>query len=963
MNYRRCYGKSFWMASVSAIGLLLTRPAAPAAAQANAPAPTNAPAEAAPTLGQIEDVTVTARKRSEKLLDVPIAITALSAKTIQTRGIYSITDLADQTPGLTVDSTVAGSGRSDRSFPIYVIRGMNPSLTTNPTTIVFVDGAPLISGQIDGLEDLERVEVLKGPQAAYFGRETFAGAISLITKDPSATLKGTVDALVASPNWYDERITLEGPIVTDKLDVRGTYRFYSRQGSWDNEAVADKTSQHLGDQSTQDGNIEIVARPVDDLKIKALGMFWHDDDGPSAQELIEPSQSNCLGFWFCGVVPKPLPSQPASNDLVTPPMARLLQALGTPDAQQAFRPLNSGYGLVRNGYHGSVNVDYDFENLGFTATSLTAIDNQRFSELQDLANDDGSQLPNFAASLGLPFANKYYDYPFFVEDGYRSLSQELRLTSDQDQRFRWLAGFNYAWSRVDSSLGGGSGFDYFVGDSPQSSNTYGMFASGSYDILRNLTLTAEGRYQIDKESTTVAGANGYNYFTGVFGPLGPGGKTYTGTYRDFLPRVSLQYKIVPKIMAYATYSVGVNPATYNGNIAGLPGNELAVLEKDFGATVAVKPEHVVNYELGVKGRFLDDTLTLAADVYYDIWSKQVETQTVNFFYDGILEQTSAEINAGKTHLKGLEGEVNWEPIPHFVIDVSGAVNDTTIKSGNCFTCLERIGTEDVDGNQLPDVSKYQATVGASYDGTFGFLSGTALDRVAEAGWFARVDYTYKSGLYEDKDNLVRTPAENLVNIRVGVTYKNLRIEGFVDNLTNWSGPTSLSAIVNLGSLSETYVHANDALVGGLPFLRSYGLRLRYTFGMPAATPPEGPAPLAPLAPPPAASPVRTYLVFFDWDRADLTSRARQIVATAASASQSGGTTKIEVNGYTDLSGTPAYNQKLSVRRAEAVKVELVRDGVPAGEIGIKGYGETNPLVPTAPGVREPQNRRVEIILD
>jgi outer membrane protein OmpA-like peptidoglycan-associated protein len=114
--------------------------------------------------------------------------------------------------------------------------------------------------------------------------------------------------------------------------------------------------------------------------------------------------------------------------------------------------------------------------------------------------------------------------------------------------------------------------------------------------------------------------------------------------------------------------------------------------------------------------------------------------------------------------------------------------------------------------------------------------------------------------------------------------------------------------------------------------------------------------------PPTQEAARTYLVFFDWDRADLSARARQIVAEAAQASTHVTTTRIEVNGYTDLSGTPAYNQRLSVRRARSVQAELVRDGVAASEIAIHGYGESNPLVPTAPGVREPQNRRVEILL-
>jgi OOP family OmpA-OmpF porin len=135
------------------------------------------------------------------------------------------------------------------------------------------------------------------------------------------------------------------------------------------------------------------------------------------------------------------------------------------------------------------------------------------------------------------------------------------------------------------------------------------------------------------------------------------------------------------------------------------------------------------------------------------------------------------------------------------------------------------------------------------------------------------------------------------------------------------------------------------------------LGLRYAFNV--APPP--PPPVQP-APAPVAQPTRTYLVFFDWDRADLTERARQIIGEAAQASTRVQTTRIEVNGYTDLSGTARYNQGLSVRRANAVASELMRDGVPQNEIVARGFGESNPLVPTAQGVREPQNRRVEIIL-
>jgi OOP family OmpA-OmpF porin len=121
---------------------------------------------------------------------------------------------------------------------------------------------------------------------------------------------------------------------------------------------------------------------------------------------------------------------------------------------------------------------------------------------------------------------------------------------------------------------------------------------------------------------------------------------------------------------------------------------------------------------------------------------------------------------------------------------------------------------------------------------------------------------------------------------------------------------------------------------------------------------EKPIPVPP-APPKAAAPDR-YLVFFDWNKATLTAEARRVIADSAQTYKSTGKATIIATGYTDLSGPPAYNQKLSVRRADAVKAELVRLGVPATSITTIGRGESNPLVPTKDGVREPQNRRVEI---
>ncbi len=159
-----------------------------------------------------------------------------------------------------------------------------------------------------------------------------------------------------------------------------------------------------------------------------------------------------------------------------------------------------------------------------------------------------------------------------------------------------------------------------------------------------------------------------------------------------------------------------------------------------------------------------------------------------------------------------------------------------------------------------------------------------------------------------------------------------------------SSPVSTAVFPTSVGLGSTYNHT--IMVG-----------LRYNFGV-APPPPPAPAPI------PAAAPARSYLVFFDWDKYALTDRARQIIREAADNSTKVQYTRIEVNGYTDTSGTPKYNLGLSIRRANAVKAELIKDGVPANAITTHGFGDdpAHLLVPTGPGVREPQNRRVEIII-
>ena len=184
------------------------------------------------------------------------------------------------------------------------------------------------------------------------------------------------------------------------------------------------------------------------------------------------------------------------------------------------------------------------------------------------------------------------------------------------------------------------------------------------------------------------------------------------------------------------------------------------------------------------------------------------------------------------------------------------------------------------------------------------------------------------------------PIQQVPGLAVTAEYRFL---GTVSQSLKGSARASLTNGADAGTVKFDVDNFNHSLLIGL----------RYAFN-------AAPTPVAAVAPAPAA--MRSYLVFFDWNKAELTDRARQIIDEAAQARTRQQVTRIEVNGYTDRSGAPQYNDALSLRRANAVAAELLRRGVPRNEIVTRGFGEANPLVPTADGVREPQNRRVEIIL-
>jgi iron complex outermembrane receptor protein len=482
--------------------------------------------------------------------------------------------------------------------------------------------------------------------------------------------------------------------------------------------------------------------------------------------------------------------------------------------------------------------------------------------------------------------------------------------------------------------------------------------------------------------------------------------------REFLPFFNIAYdfdKIFPALKGLTAYgSTGQSAlfapvGDFEPNLAGpVPGASIVHL-----------------YEGGLK--YNTSNVSISADYFY----QKVDRDFGFFEYQsGPLNGESAYNSLGQREFKGVEGSVTWQATPdlQFFGNASHQLAKYLVTNVASVTVQEDQFGDAIKGTPISGVPDWTSNFGVDWTPKSVFMEGDMLE-VRPTGQysghqFATTDLTgfedigplpigAKYGVVTVVNGMPTSAYYNAVagatvtdtnpkdgispfvlwNLDVNYTLptpglrflKKVKFDLNVQNLFNHMyfqyfyhqiSPANCSNAGNAGTVPSG-IYKGVALtnysctpefadgIPGEPFSVIFTVSAR--FGEPPAPPPPLSGAVAPPAPPPVA-PVRSYLVFFDWDRADLTARAREIVAAAAQASTHVQTTRIEVSGYTDLSGTAAYNQKLSIRRAETVEKELIHDGVAASEIAIHGYGESNPLVPTAPGVREPQNRRVEIVL-
>ncbi len=803
-------GKLFLLTTAMALPALAGMPTAAYAAPADAPEPQAAdaapqgadagiaaPEEASGGVG-FGEIVVTARKRQESALDVPVAISAYSAETLIARNVQTVEEITAVTPGLNLNNSITGSARSDRSQTALIIRGMAPS-RGNRTSSTFINGVPVSDGTVTGVFDFASVEVLKGPQSAYFGRQTFAGAFNLITQEPTEELSGYVSALGGSRDYYDVRGAIGGAIIPDLLSFRATGRYFTRDGSWDNAAEPGNT---LGDQSTRSGTLALKFTPSSQLTVRLFGMISNDDDGAGATGVILPEQSNCVinaNPYFCGKLPGLVSGIPSARTEITPGVAEMLNN---------FSPLFDAednidhFGLTRDSNHFSASVDYEFDS-GITLSSLTGVNRNSWTVMYNL-NGRASPFPNTFTTD--QFAQPFTDWPLLIQHEQKDFSQEIRLSSDQSGPLRWMVGGSYFWARGNE---GYSQLYFFSGISSDFSSanvnkTWGGFFGLSYDISDHFTLNVDGRYQSDRiQSLTATDAVGYEV-----------------TYKNFLPRVSLEWKPSRDAMFYATYSRGVNPGLGIDPLLSVPQEYVADLEAA-GVTHGVAPEILDNFEVGFKGRLLNDRLVLSADVYYDIWSDKIVEQTVLIQRPNDTPLfVSVFTNLGKVTLKGIEADLTARPIDDLVLTLAGAINDSNIDRGSCSTCLTLSGNADVGGNRLPYTSKYSMDATAEYSHDLGLAGGYR--------GYGRTEFTYKSSAFESEGNYARTGDAAMVNFRLGVRSNTINIEGFVTNAFNNKTYTSVQPNWDLSNPAENF-GAYKTMYVGLPWLRTWGLRVGYNF--------------------------------------------------------------------------------------------------------------------------------------
>jgi len=509
----------------------------------------------------LDEIIVTAQKRAENLQDVPISIAAVSADTIQKAGVQTLDAVQRLTPGLNMSAI--GSGFVSYSY----IRGAGTNVIdsgSDPSVAFFVDEVYLAgtAGLQFDLLDVERVEVLKGPQGTLFGRNAAAGAISIISKRPESEFNAYVQADAGNYDFYAVRGGITGPLSADgawRYRLAGAHR--ERGAYTENPAGRDPG---FIDNYTFKGSVEYQGEK---LTARLTGDYFTSDNGMTNHYLATANQVGLLN-------PAVIPTLPTDQS-----MFRRYYNVDGFEKQKTFM----------------LTARLEYELPFATLTSITGYRDNHFRRLQD---QDGTIADGYA--LG---ANQQ-DITW---------SQELRLSND-GERFRWIAGLYFYHGMTDRRDTIDSGPDFAVAALRSSLGTYGqnldvksyaVFGQATYDVTDQLSVTLGGRYTKDKKVSDQA--------TDPFGPVGAYFVKLTPEWDSFDPAVTVEYEASDDIMLYGSFRQGFK----SGGFQSLPGS-LAL------ASTVYDPEQVRAYELGAKTQWLEGRVTAnVAGFWADIDDQQI----------------------------------------------------------------------------------------------------------------------------------------------------------------------------------------------------------------------------------------------------------------------------------------------------------------------------------------------------
>ena len=768
----------------------------------------------------LDEIVVTARKREESLMTIPMSITAMSAETLEKMNLTTMDEIATFTPGFHfVDQVGGGSGRADRSASSLVFRGLFLGTQAQGQTaggLLFIDGAPVIGAQPPTLIDFQRVEVLKGPQSAYFGRSVLAGAINYVSRDPdSENFRGRVSTSAGSRETLLAQVSVEGPL-TDTLAVRLSASFDSKGGHYENAA---QPGEKFGDRDSKSIALQLKYTPQENITAKIYANFIEHDDGPPAQASLKGSQGdfNCnagirIFGYFCGALPGSDDLNPniiSGNYDLAPFGARGILIDNSALLPVAFDPGFLDHpGLRRVAINTHARVDVELDS-GATVTSVTAYHQDKDMSIIDLNFRDFRNTPNIPfAFLGGPALNRWQ---LAVQGKLQDLSQELRITSSQDSALRWTLGGNYLFTKSPggsvyglSVLGPG----FFSARTESRSRTPAVFGGIQYDLSDALTLSVDARYQWDELDQQVKiTAQGSP-------PTGIGAQPLSETFTSFSPRVSLDYNYADGSTVYILFSRGYRPGGFNAVLQGAPATVQTQFAQ-FNASLAFDEEKLDNYEIGFKNTWAEGRLQTRLSAYYDPYRNGQNQITIPFTNpDGSLNLASVFVNTGQIDLQGFEFEFDAVPFENFTLSGSLGMADSEVKEFFCGDGNSVFGSPDCDGNVLPSASKWTWSVSADYSHA---LAG-------DYDWFTRLDYSHKGKYFVDYSNAAFASPSDIVNVRLGIRSNYLSLEGYITNLLGEDDPPS--AVI--GNDLVTFAASNEIRYT-LARKRTVGVRATYNF--------------------------------------------------------------------------------------------------------------------------------------